>query len=205
MGMQFYIWDLDGTLVDSYPNMINTIFLALKEFGKNIDKNALSIAVKQQVKIAYDRFASDLPHELFKEKWKSIESQSLNTINLFPYALETLELLKSKAAKQYLYTHRDRNSTFYLLEKQNISHFFEEIITADDLFPKKPHPAALVSLLNKHKIPHTKAFMIGDRDLDILAAVNAGIKGIYIGKDTFLKAAHSFPSLKEFYEFVLTE
>lgn len=205
MDMQFYFWDLDGTLVDSYPNMVNAIFLALKEFGKNIDKNTLSIAVKQQVKTAYETFAGDIPYELFKEKWKNIESQSLNTINLFPYAIETLELIKNKSAKQFLYTHRDRNSTLYLLEKHNISQYFEKIISADDLFPKKPHPAALVSLLNKYKIPHKRAYMIGDRDLNILAAENAGIKGIYIGKDTFLKAALSFASLKEFYEFLLTE
>lgn len=205
MDNQFFIWDLDGTLLDSYPIMIDAINSTLKEFGKSIDRVQLEQAVKQQVKKAHQEFAKDISYLNFKENWKAKEEKVLDTILHFPYTIETLSLIKSKKGKQYLYTHRDGKSCEYLLQKNNLHQFFEDIICEDNGFPKKPNPQALTYLIGRHKIPKEKACMIGDRDLDILAAKAAGIKGIYIGESAYPPQVDAiYKNLKEYYFSLLT-
>ena len=62
-------------------------------------------------------------------------------------------------------------------------------------FPKKPDPAALNYLIQKHGLDKNNAFYVGDRTLDIACANNAGIKSIfYIPDDSY-----AVPNGKETY------
>ena len=50
-------------------------------------------------------------------------------------------------------------------------------------FQRKPSPDAINYLVDKHNMIHNQAIMIGDRDLDILSAKNAGIHGCFFNED----------------------
>lgn len=45
---------------------------------------------------------------------------------------------------------------------------------------RKPHPKMILDLVEKHQIDQSLSFMVGDKDIDIQAGVNAGMKGIHI-------------------------
>ena len=72
-------------------------------------------------------------------------------------------------------THRRRTSLHVLLDTHDLRPLFTHIITADDAFPRKPAPDALLHLLAIHAIMPSEALVIGDRDLDIRAGQAAGI------------------------------
>ncbi|KAA0546644.1 HAD family hydrolase [Bacillus sp. BGMRC 2118] len=62
---------------------------------------------------------------------------------------------------------------------------------------RKPGAKMLVDLAEKYNITLEESYMIGDRDVDILAGKAAGTKTILIGKDPSVQADHQFPSLWE--------
>ena len=67
--------------------------------------------------------------------------------------------------------------------------FFEEIITAEDRFKRKPDPEALLYLIDKYNMDKSQTYYVGDRHLDVECAKNAGIKAIfYIAKESFLES-----------------
>ncbi|MBM6618121.1 D-glycero-alpha-D-manno-heptose-1,7-bisphosphate 7-phosphatase [Bacillus suaedaesalsae] len=62
---------------------------------------------------------------------------------------------------------------------------------------RKPGAKMLIDLAEKHHINLEESYMIGDRDVDILAGKAAGTKTILIGKDPSVQADLQFPSLFE--------
>ena len=54
--------------------------------------------------------------------------------------------------------------------------YFTDIVAADDDFPRKPDPSALLYLIQRHNIEPHSAIVVGDRELDILAGQRAGLK-----------------------------
>lgn len=61
---------------------------------------------------------------------------------------------------------------------------------------RKPEPEMLHTLANKHKVSLENSYMVGDRDVDILAGKQAGTRTILIGDEEGLADIH-FPSLYE--------
>ena len=58
-------------------------------------------------------------------------------------------------------------------------HLFEDIITHEHGYPKKPNPTSFLYLIDKYKIPRENILSIGDRDIDIQAARKININSCY--------------------------
>ena len=65
-------------------------------------------------------------------------------------------------------------------------------------FPRKPDPTALNWLIDKHSIVKENALMIGDRDIDIIAAHNAGIAGCLFDEGGYFENTNAEHRIKEF-------
>ena len=95
-----------------------------------------------------------------------------------PYAetASVLRALKAEGARHFVYTHRG-NETIEYLKRFGLLELFQRCITAADGFPPKPSPEALRYLIQTYHLTPAKSLMIGDRLIDMEAAVNAGIPG----------------------------
>ena len=93
------------------------------------------------------------------------------------HASEILEYLEKEGIPNYVYTHKGA-FTEEVLKNIGLFDFFEEIFTGNDGFPKKPDPAAVNYLVQKHRLEKDSSFYVGDRTIDILCADNAGIRSI---------------------------
>ncbi len=64
---------------------------------------------------------------------------------------------------------------------------------------RKPQPGMIVELISKYGVDKTQSFMVGDRDVDVLAGSKAGVKTVFIGNQPPKGAApdYVFPSLLE--------
>ncbi|WNZ26371.1 HAD-IA family hydrolase [Leptolyngbya sp. NK1-12] len=69
---------------------------------------------------------------------------------------------------------------------------FETIITKDDGFPEKPNPESFISIIGKSDTSQELFYCIGDRDLDIEAGKNAGIKAIFFNTDGGMREKADF-------------
>lgn len=173
------IWDFDGTLFDSYPAMALAVKTALEKQGvyesyDNIMK-MMKISMIHLYKYLSETYSiNDSVKSDYHKYRKQLE------INMKPYShvIEMCKKICQSNRYNHLYTHRGKSSIEYL-KKHNMLEYFSGLITRDSDFKRKPDPEALIYLIEEYNINKNEALMIGDRDIDILAARNAGIAGCY--------------------------
>ena len=186
-----YIWDLDGTLFDSYRGIVETAYILAKENGFEFSKDEIYKQVVGDSVTSYIEKLSELtnkPYKELKSRYSKIRKEIEKDLTSIDGACEVLEELSSRGAKHYVYTHRG-DTSYPLLKRLDMDKFFEEIITAEDGFKRKPDPEALTYLLDKYDMDKNQTYYVGDRHLDVECAKNAGIKAIfYIAEESFLES-----------------
>ena len=184
-------WDFDGTLYNSYPQIIAALQRTMAEAGLPIPspEEALPLlkhSVYHTVKHYADRYNKEVQPLL-----AAFRCQHALETEFPPYngLGNCLTKLADAGCRHYLYTHRDRLA-IRLLERDGLWSLFTGAVTADDGFPHKPAPDALLYLLKHHSLDAAQCVMIGDRGIDIESGVNAGIAGavfdpesLYFGPD----------------------
>ena len=193
-----FIWDLDGTLLDSYGIIVSSLYKTFRAFGVELDRSEIH---KEVIKSSVGEYLSEmekitgLPVKTIRER--VTESNDNEKLNIKPIknAAEILTFLQSRKIPNYVFTHKG-SSTQTILKNIGLYDYFDEIITGKDGFPRKPDPAAINYLIHKYNLEKACTFYVGDRSLDVECAVNAGINSIlYLpenspakptGKETFI-------------------
>ena len=173
------IWDFDGMLFNTYPRMAKAFQLALSEMGVEDDYERVMAKIKISVRQAAIEYAEEnnLDRAVLSERYH-LHEHAMPVDTMIPYE-GMCELLKDAVqagCRHYLYTHRD-DSALEALERHGIRDLFSGAITWMDHFPAKPAPDALLCLMEKHELNPDECLMLGDRDIDVLAARNAKIAG----------------------------
>jgi HAD superfamily hydrolase (TIGR01549 family) len=172
------IWDFDGTLCDTYPAIAGAVNAGLAAFGVS----ALLERVVELACVSLDHciktLAADnaLPYEDLHATFTAAY-QHVQPIEQppFPGIVNLIQQLCGHGVQQFIVTHRRRASLNVLLSTHGLLPYVTEIIAADDGFPRKPAPDAILHLLGKYAINPLEALVIGDRDLDIQAGQAAGV------------------------------
>lgn len=182
--MAAFIWDLDGTLIDSYG-----VFLtALSETFSNFNLPFERVQVYQFIKkYSVNELLKTQPvdFDLIKSSFTKKTTARNDEIKLMEGAKAILDWTKSQGIENFIYTHKGKNA-HQLLEQLSISDYFIEVVTSEYGFPRKPNPAGVDYLLEKYRLDKSKTYYIGDRQLDIEVAHNSGIQSI-----NFIKAEKS--------------
>ena len=186
-----FIWDLDGTLLDSYPLIVNSLYTIYKEKGvlidkKEIYKQIIEESVSAFIKAMETKF--NIPFNDLKDRYNNITHEELKTITAMEHSKEILEYLKSKGIKSYVFTHRGV-TTETVLKNICLYDYFDDFVTSLDNFKRKPDPEGLNYLIDKYHLDRNNTYYVGDRPMDILCANNAHIKSImFIEKNSPGKA-----------------
>lgn len=176
---QAIIWDFDGTLVDTYPEIARAVNAALATFGKT----ATLERVTELACISLDYCLSELSKEFAIAKEVLDEQFALCYATVkpeeqkpFPNVVDVCNKVQELDGQNFIVTHRRRKSLNVLLEGHQMLPYFTDIVAGDDGFPRKPDPSAILHLINKHQLWLDKILVVGDRDLDIRAGQSAGVK-----------------------------
>lgn len=177
---QALIWDLDGTLLDSYDAILAGLEETYDYFGIYFDRSA----VKEYIL----RFSvNDLIREIAAKE--NLDAQVLSdfrakslreknaSINLMPGARAILDWTQEKGISNFIYTHKGKNA-FQILRDLQLEDYFTEVLTADSGFARKPNPEALLYLIKKYQLERTSTYYVGDRLLDVETAQQAGVGSI---------------------------
>ncbi|MBC9825512.1 HAD-IA family hydrolase [Carnobacterium inhibens] len=179
------IWDFDGTLFDTYPVMAK-IFKDLLE-KESIEEPIDEIVKKMQVSMAftlnYYKKKYNISSDFINEYQIQRKIKELTLAKPFAEIEDICNYIHSTNRKNYLYTHRGESSVT-LLKSHGLYGYFSDFITLEHGFERKPIPDALNYLIDKHSIHRDEAIMIGDRELDQLAAKNAGISACYFNENS---------------------
>ena len=186
--MREFLWDLDGTLLDTYPAMVAAFQQAVVALGGTITAAATYRLMRQQsVGYAEKTVAAQYGwnwHDL-RTGYQQLEPRLQQAPAAFDGAKAVLAQVQAVGGHNYLMTHRDESAQAYL-KQAGLDQYFTDAVTAAQPFPRKPDPAALNYLLDRHHVDRQQAVMVGDRNLDIDAGHNAGIAGYLFDVDQLI-------------------
>lgn len=174
------IWDFDGTLFDSYPIMTRAFKEVINEAGIIMDSEKISELMKISMShlIEYCKSNYQLNEQLLTSYSKRRKELELEYMKPFQGVQEVCKSLYLNNKHNYLYTHRG-NSAIEFLHKYGMYEYFSGFVTKESNFKRKPDPEAIMYLTKEFNMIKTEALMIGDRDIDLLAAKNAEIDACF--------------------------
>ncbi|HEL9598937.1 TPA: HAD-IA family hydrolase [Streptococcus suis] len=180
-----FIWDLDGTLLDSYEAILAGIQETYEQYKLPFDREEvkqfiLRYSVKDLLVRDADKYGLD-SDELNRVRATSLKEKNTQ-IPLMAGAREILDWTSQQGIQNFVYTHKSDNA-FQVLEDLGVRHHFTEILTSDSGFARKPSPEALLFLIEKYGLDKENTYYIGDRLLDVETAINAGIQSINLQID----------------------
>ena len=180
-----FIWDLDGTLLDSYEAILAGIQETYEQFNLPFDREEVrNFILRYSVK---DLLARDADHYgLDSEELNRVRASSLKEKNtqipLMDGAREILAWTAEQGIQNFVFTHKSDNA-FQVLTDLGIIQHFTEILTSDSGFARKPSPEALLYLIDKYQLDKANTYYVGDRLLDVETAIRADISSINLQID----------------------
>lgn len=182
------VFDLDGTLVDSAPDLARLLNKVLSEYGRSqIEPARVRGFVGDGVgKLVERGFAAT--GSAAAEECRAATRRFLGYYEAEPAALtrpyggviETLEVLKRDGRRLGVCTNKAERVTHALLKALGIDRFFDAVIGGDTLPVKKPDPAPLQAAIERLGVGHEEAVMVGDNEHDAATAEAAGVPFVLV-------------------------
>lgn len=184
------IFDLDGTLIDSAPDLHAAAIRMLSPLGRRQPSvNEVALMIGDGVPKLVERcFAAtgDVPPEPELSEFASAfiadyEPRSAELTRVFPGAIDALKQIKESGIKTAICTNKPYGATMEILNKLELSQHFDAVIGGDTLPGiKKPDPRHLAGALDAMGGAKETAAMIGDNGNDVKAAHALGIPVILL-------------------------
>lgn len=182
-------FDLDGTLVDSVPQLtegVNAV-MAYKNL-QPFTNEEVSRMVGRGVRVLMQRVCDArtiVPNEevlldMERRYTDFVKSFDRGGLRFYPGALEGVRMLRELGLKVVLCTNKSRAMTEDFLELYRIDGLFDYVVTADDVRYPKPAPDMLFYAGHLTGTRPRGAVMIGDSSNDAIAARRAGIRVILV-------------------------
>lgn len=118
------------------------------------------------------------------EMWERFVGESrarAGGVVVFPGVTSLLGRLQARGLPLAVFTAKDRLRTDELLELLGLRQRFDAVVTATDGLPPKPAPHGVWAILERLGVPAARAFLVGDAEADVQAAVAAGVRAIGAG------------------------
>ncbi len=184
------MFDLDGTLIDSMPDLAVATDKMLLQLGRapagmekvrNWVGNGAPVLVRRALADDIDHQAITAEQEaealaIFMQVYGT--GDSLTT--LYPGALDTLKSLHLLGVKLALVTNKPEKFLPRLLADTAMAEFFQWIVGGDTLPEKKPDPAGLLWVMQQAQVTAEQCLFVGDSRNDVLAAHAAGVACIAV-------------------------
>ena len=183
------IFDLDGTLVDSAPDIAEALTFALTPMGakpflaadvvKLIGGGAMA-AIDKALALASLEADPVQRRQIFDTFMVAYKDVSARGNGLFDGAHELLSGLNASGVGCAICTNKAEDVAAIALKALGIAHHFKSVVGASDRLPRKPDPAMLRANLNELGIWADEAVFIGDSPADHGIARAAGVPVILV-------------------------
>ena len=133
--MTTFIWDLDGTLIDSYDVFLEALSESFANFKLPFDRQTVYNFIKEEsVNSLLEKQA--VSFEKIKEDFTNNSTSKNYKIKLMVGAKEVLDWTQKENIQNFIYTHKGKNS-FDVLKQLGISSYFLEVVSSENNFLKK--------------------------------------------------------------------
>jgi len=185
-----FIFDLDGTLVDTVPDIAVALNAALVELElppvseantrRWVGNGARALCGRAIAQSAEDTADPKLAERLLERFLRCYAARTAHASTIYSGVLDAFAWLQSKDRVLACVTNKPMEHTRKLLRALDLEKFFRIVIGGDSLPRRKPDPLPLIECLRVAGVPPGEAIMIGDSDNDIAAARAAGMDSIAV-------------------------
>jgi phosphoglycolate phosphatase len=180
------VFDLDGTLVDTAPDLTNALNDVLTRRGHApVEAETIRACVGHGARIMIEEAlrrtsASDDVDRMLAEFLIHYEANIANDSRPFPGAVAALEGLAAGGAKLAVCTNKREYLSRRLLEELDLARYFAGIAGRDTFAVSKPDPGHLTGVIALAGGNPSRAVMVGDSETDIRTAKAAGVPAILV-------------------------
>jgi len=182
--------DLDGTLMDTAPDLAAAVNLMRRDAGlpelplariaAYVGKGAdvlIHRALTDDLDGQVDAASHAHGREAFYRHYHAVNGQETRVFDGVP---EALRLLRARGLQLACVTNKPREFTVPLLERLQLAACFAVVVAGDDVQHAKPHPELLLTACRRLGVAPGAALMFGDSINDVLAARAAGMGTVLV-------------------------
>jgi|TARA_B110001450_G_C17551227_1_gene452757 HAD superfamily hydrolase (TIGR01549 family) len=192
------IFDLDGVLIDSLPNMR----AALKKTSLSMNIKLKFSEYKKYLGLPFEKIMHKMhiknDIKKIKSNYSYYSKKNIKNIKIKKTHVKQLNYLKKDYCLS-VFTSKDKIRTKAILNKYK---FFNFIVTSDDVVKGKPYPEGIFKILKKNKVSKKNCIYIGDSIYDYLAAKKAGVNYLHAkwGYEKKLNKIYKITKISNFLE-----
>ncbi len=179
------IFDLDGTLIDSREDLANSINAMLRHFGKKeLPHEVIASYIGDGAPMLVRRSLGDPDDENFVQDallyfmaW--YREHKLDNTYVYDGIKEALQAIQKsrdgQPLKMAVLSNKPVGPSRAIVEALGLGPYFFQVYGGNSFHTKKPDPAGVQALLEEASVFAEETIIIGDSDIDVLTARNAGI------------------------------
>lgn len=175
-----FIFDLDGTLIDSKADLVNSVNAMLGETGReelptSTIAGYIGHGAPQLIASSLGPGSTEIERAMALSIFLAhYEKHNLDATCAYPGVLEALTALAPHPMA--VLTNKPLKMSLQILEGLGLAKFFAAVHGGDSFEKKKPDPSGALSILQELSSPPRHSVMVGDSDVDIQTARNAGMQ-----------------------------
>lgn len=183
------LFDLDGTLIETAPEIADAVNDTLTQFGlAPVEQERVDRWIghgTRELLIQALAFRGDTSPEVVRhaESFRLVEAEfgkhyqrrCGTRSHLYPHVRETLHGLRERGVKLAVVTNKEGRYTQTVLDAHALAPLFDRVISGDTLTVKKPNPLAISDCLLRYGVAAHRALFVGDSSIDVATARNAGV------------------------------
>ncbi|MFA5560305.1 MAG: HAD-IA family hydrolase [Acholeplasmataceae bacterium] len=179
-----FLFDLDGTLIDTPPLIISTFVETFEHFFKDLkfDYETLTTFLGQTLFKTFRNYTDDeeLVDQMVSYYRKKSEEKINSQLNAFDNAVKTLKTLKEQGHNVGIVTSKMKAVATSHLDKTGLLPYVDLVIGYEDVIEHKPSPEGLLKAVDYFNAEKERTYYVGDHEHDLLSAKNADIKAILV-------------------------
>ena len=203
------IWDLDGTLLDSFDIFVTVLSAAASVYDLTLPNSgivqhnyhgSLEASVKAVLQLSDGPLLVNILDEFLE-----IQNDYYKSPNdhLFVDALRLAQQADRVGLKQFLITNRFHDgsgpaSPRSIVESSDLQSIITDIICGDETLAHKPDAAVAWPLLEKYNLDPRSILVIGDQHVDAILAQNLGCQAVIVGRTGLAPHLDSIPYWQSF-------
>jgi phosphoglycolate phosphatase len=205
-----FVFDFDGTLADSRLSISKSLNHALLQFGyAEIEPSLIYPRIgKELIAETVMRFQPSIPKSQLEEILECFRAYQREHVRedlrYFPEVRESLMALKARKKGIAILSNKSNRQLLPSLEAFEMLDFFDLILGTGLIAEIKPHKAGMDYIWQKLPVESSRTVLIGDSEVDVQTAKNAGIEMIAVNHGTdsaeSLKAMGAAYSIETFSE-----
>ena len=179
------IFDLDGTLIHSLPDILEYVNITLEKFNAPLrNESEIRQFIGNGARNLIKRSFGDITEEELDKRLAFYNEKYTNSgspkTKIFDGVKELLLTLKERGYKLAILTNKPQKTTDEVYQKYLSFANFDMVVGQSSSVKCKPDKTATLNILKQLGVKNENAFFIGDGETDVLTSINAGIKNISV-------------------------